>query len=88
MSQDSLTAVTVTLTGGDSRCISLYFVEIIQMGSNDSPVIMSSSSPSTSVTGLDLCRDRYFVVGFVQAPSGVQGGRSTPQMIGKYISEA
>ncbi|XP_064397825.1 uncharacterized protein LOC135344527 isoform X2 [Halichondria panicea] len=81
VSQDSLTAVTVTLTGGDSRCISLYFVEVTQMGSSDSPIIMSSSSPSIGVTGLDLCRNCYFVVGFVQALSGVQGGRSTPQMI-------
>ena len=88
MSQDSLTAVTVTLTGGDSHCISLYFVEITQMGSNDPPTIMSNSFPSIGVTGLDLCRNRYSVVGYVQAPSGVQGGRSTPQMIGKYISEA
>ena len=55
MSQDSLTAVTVTLTGGDSRCISLYFVEITEIGSNDSPTIISSSFPSIGVTGLDLC---------------------------------
>ena len=87
VSQDSLTAVTVTLTGGDSRCISLYFVEVTQMGSSDSPIIMSSSSPSIGVTGLDLCRNCYFVVGFVQALSGVQGGRSTPQMISKYMSD-
>ena len=85
VSQDSLTAVTVTLTGRDSRCVSLYFVEITQMGSSDSPIVMNSPSPSISVTGLDLCRDRYSVVGFVQAPSGIQGGRSTAQMIGKYI---
>ncbi len=87
VSQDSLTAVTVTLTGGDSRCISLYFVVITDIGSSDSPVVMSSSSPSINVTGLDLCRNRYIVVSFVQAPSGVQGGRSTPQMISKYIYE-
>ncbi|XP_064393559.1 uncharacterized protein LOC135341019 isoform X2 [Halichondria panicea] len=81
VSQDSLTAVTVNLTGGDSCCISLYFVVITEIGSSDSPTIISSFSPSISVTGLDLCRNRYFIVGFVQAPSGVQGGRSTPQMI-------
>ncbi len=88
VTKDSLTAVTVTLTGGDSRCVSLYFVEITQMGSSDSPIVMNSLFPSIGVTGLDLCRDRYSVVGFVQAPSGIQGGRSTAQMIGKYISEA
>ncbi len=84
VSQDSLTAMTVTLTGGDSRCVSLYVVEVTQIGSSDSPIAMNSPSPSIGVTGLDLCRNRYSVVGFVQAPSGVQGGRSTPQMIGKY----
>ncbi|XP_064393580.1 uncharacterized protein LOC135341041 [Halichondria panicea] len=82
VSQDSLTAVTVNLMGGESRCISLYFVEITQNGSSDSPVIMNSPSPSIGVTELDLCRNRYSFVGFVQAPSGVQGGRSTAQMIG------
>ena len=85
VSQDSLTAVTVNLMGGESRCISLYFVEITQNGSSDSPVIMNSPSPSIGVTELDLCRNRYSFVGFVQAPSGVQGGRSTAQMIGKYL---
>ncbi len=87
VSQDSLTAVTVNLTGGDSRCVSLYFVVITEIGSSDSPAIISGFYPSFSVTGLDLCRNRYFVVGFVQAPSGVQGGRSTPQMISKYMSD-
>ncbi len=57
------------------------------MGSSDSPVIMSSSSPSIGVTDLDLCRNRYSVIGFVQAPSGIKGGRSTPHMIGKYMSD-
>ncbi len=82
VSQDSLTAVTVTLTVmGDSRCASLYFVEIAQIGSSDPPIVMNSSSPSIIVTGLDLCMNHYSVVGFVEAPSGVQGGRSGPQEI-------
>ena len=70
----------MTLTVGDDRCASMYFVEASQMGSND-PIIMSSSSPSVSVTNLDLCRNRYSIVGYVQASTGMQGGRSSTQII-------
>ncbi len=81
VSQDSLTAVTVTLIVENSRCASLYFMEITQMDSSDPPIFMNSSSSSMNVAGLDLCRNRYSVVGFVEAPSGLQGGRSKPQKI-------
>ncbi len=73
--------MTVTLTVTDSRCAATYFVEVTQDGSSDSPVIMSSSSPSVSVTDLDLCRNSYSIVGFVQAPSSQRGARSLSQPI-------
>ncbi len=79
--QDSLTAVPVNLTVTDTRCAAMYFVEVTQDGSSDPPIIMSSSSPSVSVTDLDLCRNSYSIVGFVQAASGQRGARSSPQQI-------
>ncbi len=81
VSQDSLTIVTVTLTVTDTRCAAMYCVEVTQDGSSDPPIIMSSSSPSVSVTDLDLCRNSYSIVGFVQAPSGQSGARSSSQPI-------
>ncbi len=70
VSQDSLTAVTVNVTVGDSRCASLYFVEITQIDSSHSPIVINSSSPSICVTGLALCMNRYSFVGFVKTPRG------------------
>ncbi len=81
VNQNSLTVVTVTLTVTDTRCAAMYFVEVTQDGSSDPPIIMSSSSPSVSVTDLDLCRNSYSIVGFVQAPSGQRGARSSSQPI-------
>ncbi len=86
VSQDSLTAVTVTLTVSDTPCAEMYFVEVTQDGSSDSPIIRSSSSPSVIVDGLDLCRNRYSVVGFVQFPSGLIGERLSSQPLDVNVS--
>ena len=75
--------MTVTLTVTDIRCAAMYFVEVIQVDGNESPIIISNSMSAVSVTGLDLCRNRYSVVGFVQAPSGQMGERSSAQQFGK-----
>ena len=51
------------------------------MGSSSRPIIMSSPTPSVTVSGLDLCGKRYSAVGYVQAPNGPQGARSLVMVI-------
>lgn len=80
VTQDSLTTLTVNLSVGDDRCASLYCVKITEQG-NSQPIIMNSTSPSVSVSGLNLCSNTYSVAGYVQAPNGMQGTRSSGEMI-------
>ena len=88
--QVSLTTLTLNLIVDNSRCASLYVVEIDQLGSGGPPITVNSSTPNISVTGLDLCTYYYSVVGYVQAPSGVRGERSSsteiqPDLSGEFI---
>ena len=73
--------MTMNVMVDDSQCASLYLMEITEIGGSSQLIIVSNSTPSVSVSGLDLCGKRYSAVGYVQAPNGPQGARSLVMVI-------